>query len=190
MALLDLQVATANDAGSASLSGFVSSIWISGSSLGWIRFPGVSLPPLSQIDSAVLSVAGNANSGLPTWYSSIYGVAQDNPVRPATPSEMFDYSYPLTSAYLDLPPAMPVAINTWYDFAVANIVQEIVNRPGWEIGNALMFWWVGSNNLRQFQSYSDSPSYAPKLSVTYSEAIAPGGAGASRYGRRCRLLRP
>lgn len=45
-------------------------------------------------------------------------------------------------------------------------IQEVVSRPGWKAGNAVAFIITG-NGKRTGWSYEGSPSYAPKLLVTW-----------------------
>ena len=53
-----------------------------------------------------------------------------------------------------------------------NIVQEIVHRPGWESGNALVFIIEGSGD-REAQAYDNSSGSAPSLHVEYKYSGLP-----------------
>jgi hypothetical protein len=51
------------------------------------------------------------------------------------------------------------------------IVQEIVDRPGWASGNALVLMklgWTGSGE-RTAESYNEEPAAAPELQITYTD---------------------
>jgi hypothetical protein len=50
---------------------------------------------------------------------------------------------------------------------LSGILQEIVNRPGWQLGNSLALVVTGSGN-RMAVAFETSPASAPRLSVTYS----------------------
>ena len=47
------------------------------------------------------------------------------------------------------------------------IVQEVVNRAGWEPRNSLSFIIKGGNGQRKAYSFDDSPAQAPVLRITY-----------------------
>jgi hypothetical protein len=51
---------------------------------------------------------------------------------------------------------------------MASVIQEIVNRPGWSSGNALMVIITGSGE-RVAESYDGDPDGAPLLHVVYPE---------------------
>jgi hypothetical protein len=48
------------------------------------------------------------------------------------------------------------------------VIQEIVDRPGWSAGNALVVIVTGSGK-RVAESYNGLPSGAPLLHVEYSQ---------------------
>jgi hypothetical protein len=50
------------------------------------------------------------------------------------------------------------------------VVQEIVNRPGWQSGNSMVFMVEGSGN-RMAQSYDNSSGLAPLLYVAYNDGF-------------------
>lgn len=52
---------------------------------------------------------------------------------------------------------------------LAPIVQEIVNRGGWQSGNAMAFMVekVSGNNMRELESYNGEPANPPKLRINY-----------------------
>ena len=68
------------------------------------------------------------------------------------------------------------------DFALA--VQEVINRPGWESGNAVVVLIIGNDvTSRLFRpaSFDHATAQAPLLQVTWTEGIdpAPAAHGAS-----------
>ena len=50
---------------------------------------------------------------------------------------------------------------------LSSVVQEVVNRPGWASGNAMVFIITGTTGTRSAHSYDSSNLIAPKLVVTY-----------------------
>ncbi len=140
----------------------------SGSYAG-LRFTNVSIPQGASITSAHLEV-----------YSS---QAQWIPINLQLAAEASDSS----AAFSDASPpsqrmltTMKVTYNTnvqwnadtWYALSeMRDVIQEVVDRPGWQSGNSLSlivrgmstgFWW------RKFTlSYDGNPLFAPRLVVTY-----------------------
>lgn len=55
------------------------------------------------------------------------------------------------------------------------IVQEIIDRPGWESGNSLVIMikaWPDNTQQRIAWSYNGSPTQAAELQITYTETVA------------------
>lgn len=144
----------------------------SGNQTVGLRFTGMTIPKNAIITSAYLTFRGvtpvspNSNSG--TTNVTIKGQAADNPGTFTTTA--FDVSNrPGTSATVAWAPA------TWSDAvnynspSIISIVQELVNRSGWNSGNAMVFVISGTGS-RSAHAYEGSTTYAPKLTVTYSTA--------------------
>ncbi|MBQ0740072.1 hypothetical protein J9332_37890, partial [Aquimarina celericrescens] len=53
-----------------------------------------------------------------------------------------------------------------------DIVQEVINQPGWGISSALTFVITGKGR-RTAESYDGSPSQAPLLVIDYSTVTSP-----------------
>ena len=66
------------------------------------------------------------------------------------------------------------AANTWYTLSpLASVIQEVVNRTGWQSGNSLSLILKGTGNAwgRMFvTSYDAAPADAPTLVITYTTA--------------------
>ena len=66
------------------------------------------------------------------------------------------------------------AANTWYTLSpLASVIQEVVNRTGWQSGNSLSLILKGTGNAwgRMFvTSYDAAPADAPTLIITYTTA--------------------
>lgn len=113
----------------------------SGNQTVGLRFTGMTIPKNAIITSAYLTFRGvtpvspNSNSG--TTNVTIKGQAADNPGTFTTTA--FDVSNrPNTTASVAWAPA------TWSDGvnynspSITNIIQELVNRSGWNSGNAMV----------------------------------------------------
>lgn len=61
--------------------------------------------------------------------------------------------------------------NAWHNVTVTNIVQEIIDRPGWISGNdlSLLFWAIKGTPRREFASVDGNPAYTAYLSISYGE---------------------
>lgn len=111
--------------------------WVGVSSFvmtGWV-FPMVGIPHGATILDAHIRTYGFGNAGSAT--TRIYGFAQDfAPVFAADGSNK-PSTRPTTAAYVDWPKTWTFAWQWIETPNFANVVQEIVNRPGWTAGNAL-----------------------------------------------------
>ncbi|MDP5031477.1 PilC/PilY family type IV pilus protein [Paraglaciecola sp.] len=63
---------------------------------------------------------------------------------------------------------------TYQSPAVTNIVQQIVNRSGWNAGNEMMFIMADFNGTRGAYSYNGQPSGAVKLVIEFEGQATPG----------------
>lgn len=69
-----------------------------------------------------------------------------------------------------------------------NVIQEVIERPGWISGNAIQLFWLndgsdfGAGIVRSARSYNHAATDAPKLHVEYTHN--PG------HSRRRRILLP
>ena len=105
---------------------------------GGFRFPGLTVPQGSTINSATLR--GYINGSVDDIDCTIYGNARDNasdfavnPYILATVAE--PNGRPRTAA--NVPVSRLNMGSGQEDFDVTSIVQELVNRPGWTSGNAV-----------------------------------------------------
>jgi hypothetical protein len=132
-----------------------------------VRFQNINIPRGAIITNAVIFFKpsdGDAKLNL-----VIKGIANDNA---ATFSSANDPAKALKTSttvnfILDYP---------WYAYPyvdsmpkVTSIVQEIVNRPGWQSGNSIAFTIenAGSTSFRRMQAYDYNPDEAPDLWVQY-----------------------
>lgn len=79
---------------------------------------------------------------------------------------------PLTSQQIEHTSDVRWQDGTWYGFnEMASVIQEVVNRPGWQPGNSLSIILRGSSSNqfgRKFiRSFEGDESLAPRLVITY-----------------------
>jgi len=63
---------------------------------------------------------------------------------------------------------------------ISNVIKEIVDRTGWQTGNALALIFSDFNSYRGVYSYNDVPSYAPRLVVKFNGDATPGASSTVR----------
>lgn len=140
-----------------------------------MRFTTVPIPNGVTIDSASVSIW--ATGGRFMARTKLRGEDADNPATFSTKGD-FD-ARPRTTAAIDwdIPnsSAWHSPVEQWRQSPdISSVIQEIVDRPGWSSGNALVLFWAddgsASNNRATGESYDDVPSEAPKLNVTYTVA--------------------
>jgi len=152
-----------------------------------MRFTGISIPQATTItDSYIKYTCAVANTNTPV-IARIIGNDVDNATTFSTQSDYQnrrgtivggannDY---ITTASIDWPsiPEMPT-IGLKYDTPdITSIIQEIIDRPGWVSGNAIVLWCddyenraTGPNNTRRMLvNYEMDPNNPPELFVTYT----------------------
>jgi len=133
-----------------------------------LRFTGVAIPNGATITAAYLTVRARF-SETPTEGTTIFGEAADNPI---TFSTWGDYDFRvMTNAGVPWQPTEWSADTDYNSPSLTTVIQEIVDRPGWSSGNALILFLVpdGNQNLWAY-SYDSSATYAPRLHVEYAAA--------------------
>lgn len=152
-----------------------------------LRFRGIQVPQGAVIDSAFVEIYAHEDEGDPSLVT-IRGEASDNAVtyndvdlisaRPATTASIF---WQITEDW--------TIWNKYRSPDVKNIIQEIVNRPGWQSGNALALTFTGQDqgatsddNARDFEAFENvadpddggdglnHPERIPKLYIYYKLA--------------------
>ncbi len=143
----------------------------SNDSIVGLRFQNITVPQGAVIRNAYIVFRSNALNSEPTNIL-IEGEASDNALpfdtvadniknRTATTAAVTWNDVPEWSAGVDYPTA---------DFT--EIVQEIVNRPGWVAGNAMAFRFKGipgTDNKRDPRSYEANASTAPRLHIVFGD---------------------
>lgn len=137
---------------------------------GYIRFPGVAIPPGVNILSAKARFRAYSNQSAAVSVR-IKAVNEDNPDAPSSASGI--NSAAKTTAYVEWSPEAWTQ-DEWYETPdIATVIQEIVDRPGWASGNAMILY-LGNNattfpNCRDFYTYEVSGGiYRPELIVEYT----------------------
>jgi len=152
-----------------------------------MRFTNVTIPKGATITTAYLTFRARDNRTGTVVRSKIYGEDADNP---SSFSHYADYDgRPRTSASVtwDSIPGWSGG-NDYNSPEIKIIIQEIIDREGWESGNALVTFWDdhddrsdhNDNATRRGQSYDGSASNAPKLHIEYTPPAA-GGARSHGY---------
>jgi hypothetical protein len=135
-----------------------------------IRFNNINVPQSVLITNARLNlrIGGSFEGGLITY--KVQAEASDN----APPFS--------TSAYISLRNKTQASVNWnhqapytlgWHTSPnISAVIQEVLNRSGWSVGNSLAIIYNnasgGSSSAScQFLSYDSNPSYAPKLQISF-----------------------
>ena len=140
---------------------------------GGIRFIGVNIPQGTTLLSSKLTVSGGYDESSTTVNLQIQGEDTNDA---ATFSTRADYDgRTRTTEYVNWDNLPTFAPNTDYDSpSIVNIIQEIVDRPGWVSGNDLVLFLasnVSSHNARRrFKAYDVSTTLCPRLDVTWATA--------------------
>lgn len=142
-----------------------------------LRFTNLHVPPAATIQSAVIefqSAAANAEDST----FEIRAEATDNATAfsPGVNNDLTNRQLNLTTAgKLWTAEPWDTVGNQFQSVDIANIVQELVNRPGWCGGNAIALLLDGTG-LREAISFDQSSVNAPTLRVTYAPDSVDEGA--------------
>lgn len=137
---------------------------------GGFRFPNVTIPQASTITAAKVSVCVE-DIDWDDMNTVIYGNDVDNAVDfLANPNIINQAQRPRTVAnVIWVQDSLGVG---WKEKAgLQSIIQEIVNRPGWSSGNALVLLFIANTDIAKeckLFSYNGNPSKAAKLDVSWT----------------------
>ncbi len=151
-----------------------------GVTLVGVRFVGLDLPQGATILSAAVQFTAHSTfSGDNSVASNldIVGVAADNASPFTSNTSVSLTGLTLTAASVAWqPPPPPWSVNESHPAELtpdlSPIIQEIVNRPGWQPGNALVLLFTGSGR-REAESFDGNPATSAVLSVEYGEPGPP-----------------
>lgn len=149
-----------------------------------MRFRNVTIPKGAIITSAVIEFVSDQTNTAGTVKTRFTGQADDNPGAFTTLADLQtrrgiimggSNNSHLTSAQVTWD-----GISSWYvnnsylSPNLSTIAQEIINRPGWASGNAMVIFWddaegrsIGDKAVRSAYSYDGHYSQAPRLNLTY-----------------------
>jgi hypothetical protein len=140
----------------------------------WFRYRNVTIPPGSIINTAVLTLTNDGSStGSPTF--KLRGYAEDNPTNPEDYNDAV--ARPKTTAQVTEAYAGEANNTTHALPDISAVIQEIIDRPGWASGNALMLSLEDNGStMSHFEFYAfasgGSGTKAAKLDITYTVPVA------------------
>lgn len=144
---------------------------------GGMRFTNVTIPQGATINEAHLTFRPLYPDAGVEVKSRISAEDVDNAVTFADDAAAFDARYATkTTAVVDWDniPAWLAGVD--YDSSnVKTVIQEIVNRPGWASGNAIVIFWEDfedrsthvNEGQRVARSYNNSTTLCPKLTIDW-----------------------
>lgn len=176
--VLDLQVAASLDDAASIAIACVSDMSFNGAGFGSVavlagmRFTPVAIPPGSTINKATMTHIALLKIGAGTVLTRLYGEDVDD-APDYDPCGLIDREFSnKTVAFTDWDVSSWAAESTQVSPDIAAVIQEIIGRPGWALGNALMVFWVddGSASFHLIESYSydNDPAKAPKLHIEFT----------------------
>jgi hypothetical protein len=134
----------------------------------------VTVPKGATIKAAYLQLTASVDRSNQTVNLRFTGQADDNPTALPTGSTSWD-STPRTTALADWNNVPTFLLDTVYTTpSLVEIIQEIVNRPGWASGNNLVLFMEDNGSTadlgnvdRYGWSYDGDPLKAPRLVIDY-----------------------
>ncbi|MHC4544674.1 MAG: DUF2341 domain-containing protein, partial [Planctomycetota bacterium] len=133
------------------------------------------IPQGATIISAKLKVYSFSHGGATGAYTARINIedVDSASVFAGTANDIFGRSYYTTTVDWSIP-AAGLDTGTWTDSPdLTDLVQHIVNKPGWSSGNYLSIavWGVTSNGgcSEDIRDFNDDTSLAAKLEVTYQD---------------------
>lgn len=136
---------------------------------GGLVFRNVTIPRGAVIVSAKLRCCADWDCPA-TWCRWIlHGEAVGNAVQFSTLEQYL--TRPLTEASVDTDFLPGWVAGEWYELpGLEAIIQEIVSRPEWAVGNALAILFQGhpkASTTHEIRSYETDPTQAAELVITY-----------------------
>ena len=138
-----------------------------------VRFANITISKKSTILSAKVTFQAYSAGAGETCKVRIKGEAADDPATFSTKAN-FD-NRAKTTEYMDW--TIPVwTIDTDYDSPdIKNIIQEIVDRPGWVRGNHLILFFPNNGSTayatRSPKAYDTSTTLCARLTITYTVRV-------------------
>lgn len=137
----------------------------------FFRMQNVTIPRGSLINSATVTIKANGDRG-DNINIYVAASAEDNAAAPANYTEVLGKT--LTTAKSSLWSFTTSGTSTHTSPSLTSVIQEIVNRSGWNSGNSLLliFYDNGANNDYSYiYSYEGSSTNCATLTIDYTPAI-------------------
>lgn len=142
---------------------------------GQMRFLNITVPVGATITEAHLELMSSGNDSANTVNSRIRGKDVDNATIDTTTGGF--ENPPFTTAVVDWDAIAAWTNGTTYNSPdIKTIIQEIIDRPGWASGNAMVIIWEdmekrttqSDNTLRRARSYNNVAANSPILHIEYT----------------------
>jgi len=134
-----------------------------------LRFTAVPLPQGVAIASARLSFKYKYHTGMPINVH-LWGEAVDSS-QPFTNADTPAHLRPRTTASVAWSMNFVPAAGMWFDGPdIASLVQEIINRPGWSVYNALSILIESDIDTQHYidvWAHDHSPQMSPRIEICY-----------------------
>ena len=141
-----------------------------------LRFTNVDIPPNSVIHTAYLEVYPTSDQWINLAYD-LAGEAADNSV-PFSADDL-PSKRTLTDAVVQHQSDVQWLANRWYPLDdISAVVQEVIDRPGWQSGNSLSLIAKGSEDganfaRKFFAAFEADPLLAVRLVIDVSPSVTP-----------------
>jgi hypothetical protein len=141
-----------------------------------LRFTDVAIPPGSVVHAAHLEVYTTSDQ----WISVAYTLAADaaDNSEPFSTDNLPSQRQP-TEATVQHESNIPWTANTWNPLdEIGALVQEVVSRPGWQMGSSLTIIAQGSEEgdsfaRKFFSAFKNDPALAPRLVIDLTPGKIP-----------------
>ncbi|MDO6566205.1 PilC/PilY family type IV pilus protein [Alteromonas sp. 1_MG-2023] len=138
-----------------------------------IRFQNVNIPQGAEITEAYIELTASSTQTSNNASMSVSAIAEDDVAnfssgvsnRLSNIAKTSSITWSMPSFYNN---------NEYSSPDITSLVEEVVNRAGWEAGNSMGFVFSNFYRERAVDSYSGSQSSAPKLVVKFNGLATPG----------------
>ena len=133
----------------------------------WLRFPNVAIPTGAIIHSATITFKAAASNSANTAVFDVYFNDENDAVAPTTAASANGKTKTDATVNWNLGNWSSGQLYSSPDLKA--LIQEVVDRPGWASGNAMMALLIDteSADYRQAISYDTDPDNAALLEVEY-----------------------
>lgn len=130
-----------------------------------VRFTGVTIPKGARIDSAIIKMKAAQSTSASASFT-IAGEASDNAAAYASAIDNIKKRV-RTQMSTSWQPSAWTTGSTYATGDFKTVLQEIIDRSGWQSGNAAAFVITGTG-IREAVAFDGTAADAPKLVVTYT----------------------